>query len=198
MVKFDIILASASPRRKSILSQVGLDFTIIASKINEDFSIELEPKAFCEHWAREKANDIAKSHSDKLIIGADTIVIMNDKILGKPKNYKESFAMLKSLSGKTHQVLTGVSLIHFDLGIDFTFTEYTDVSICFLTDEEIKKYIYEYKPYDKAGSYGIQDGFSIYVEKINGCFYNVMGFPIFRFHKFYKSIEMGNKLIDRN
>jgi len=196
MAKFDIVLASASPRRKTILSQVGLDFTIIASKINEDFSIELKPKAFCEHWAREKANDIAKSHSDKLIIGADTIVIMNDKILGKPKDYKESFAMLKSLSGKTHQVLTGVSLIHFDLGIDFTFTECTDVSICFLTDEEIKKYIYEYKPYDKAGSYGIQDGFSIYVEKINGCFYNVMGFPIFRFHKFYKSIKMEYKLID--
>ena len=196
MVKFDIILASASPRRKTILSQVGLDFTIEPSKINEDFSIDLLPKAFCEHWAREKANDIAKSHSDKLIIGADTIVIMNDKILGKPKDYKESFAMLKSLSGKTHQVLTGVSLIHFDLGIDFTFTEYTDVSICFLTDEEINKYIDKYKPYDKAGSYGIQDGFSIYVEKINGCFYNVMGFPIFRFHKFYKSIKTGDKLID--
>ena len=196
MLKFDTILASASPRRKTILSQAGLDFTIIASKIIEDFSIELQPKAFCEHWAREKANDIAKSHSDKLIIGADTIAIMNDKILGKPKNYKESFAMLKSLSGKTHQVLTGVSLIHFNLGIDFTFTEYTDVSICFLTDKEINKYIDKYKPYDKAGSYGIQDGFSIYVEKINGCFYNVMGFPISRFHKLYKSIKMGDRLID--
>ena len=196
MVKFDIILASASPRRKSILSQVGLDFTIIASKINEDFSIELEPKAFCEHWAREKANDIAKSHSDKLIIGADTIVIMNDKILGKPKNYNESFAMLKSLSGKTHQVLTGVSLIHFNLGIDFTFNETTDVSFCFLTNEEINIYIDKYKPYDKAGSYGIQDGFSVYVEKINGCFYNVMGFPISRFYKFYKTIAKGNPLID--
>ena len=196
MVKFDIILASASPRRKTILSQVGLDFTIIASEINEDFSIELQPKAFCEHWAREKANNIAKSHSDKLIIGADTIVVINDKILGKPKNYKESFAMLKSLSGKTHQVLTGVSLIHFNLGIDFTFTENTDVSICFLTDEEINKYINKYKPYDKAGSYGIQDGFSNYVERINGCFYNVMGFPISRFHKFYKSIKIGDKLID--
>ena len=104
MVKFDIILASASPRRKTILSQVGLDFTIEPSRINEDFSIDLLPKAFCEYWAREKANDIAKSHSDKLIIGADTIVIIDDKILGKPKSYKESFAMLKSLSG--------LSLIH--------------------------------------------------------------------------------------
>ena len=192
MLNFKIILASASPRRKTILSQVDLDFTIEPSNINEDFSIELLPKAFCEHWAREKANDIAKSHSDKLIIGADTIVIINEKILGKPKNYKESFAMLKSLSGKTHQVLTGVSLIHLDLGIDFTFNESTDVSFCFLTDEEINKYIDKYKPYDKAGSYGIQDGFSVYVEKINGCYYNVMGFPISRFYKFYKALAEGN------
>ena len=196
MLDFKIILASASPRRKTILSQVDLDFTIKPSNINEDFSIELLPKAFCEHWAREKANNIAKSHPDKLIIGADTIVKINDKILGKPKNYKESFAMLKSLSGKTHQVLTGVSLIHLDLGIDFTFNESTDVSFCFLTDEEISIYIDKYKPYDKAGSYGIQDGFSVYVEKINGCFYNVMGFPISRFYKFYKAIEQGDRLID--
>ena len=196
MLNFKIILASASPRRKTILSQVDLDFTIEPSNINEDFSIELLPKAFCEHWAREKANDIAKSHSDKLIIGADTIVKIDDKILGKPKNYKESFAMLKSLSGKTHQVLTGVSLIHLDSRIDFTFNESTDVSFCFLTDDEINKYIDKYKPYDKAGSYGIQDGFSVYVEKINGCFYNVMGFPISRFHKFYKAIKEGDRLID--
>ena len=196
MLNFDIVLASASPRRKTILSQLDLDFTIEPSKINEDFSIDLQPKAFCEHWAREKANDIAKNYSDKLIIGADTIVIIDDKILGKPKSHKESFAMLKSLSGKTHQVLTGVSLIHLDLGIDFTFNEATDVSFCFLTDEEINKYIDKYKPYDKAGSYGIQDGFSVYVEKISGCFYNVMGFPISRFHKFYKAIVKGDLLID--
>ena len=196
MLNFKTILASASPRRKDILSQVDLDFIIEPSNINEDFSIELLPKAFCEHWAREKANDIAKSHSDKLIIGADTIVIIDDNILGKPKSYKESFTMLKSLSGKTHQVLTGVSLIHLDLGIDFTFNESTDVSFCHLTDEEINKYINKCKPYDKAGSYGIQNGFSVYVEKINGCFYNVMGFPISRFHKIYKAIAKGDLLID--
>lgn len=196
MLNFDIILASASPRRKIILSQIDLNFTIEPSKINENSSIELLPKAFCQHWAREKANDVAKGHSDKLIIGADTIVIIDDKILGKPKSYNESFAMLKSLSGKTHQVLTGVSLIHIDLGIDFTFNDSTDVSFCYLTNEEIEKYIDKYKPYDKAGSYGIQDGFSVYVEKINGCFYNVMGFPISRFHKFYKAITKGDSLID--
>ena len=114
MLDFDIVLASASPRRKAILSKVDLDFTIEPSKIDENSSIELVPKAFCQHWAREKANDVAKSHSDKLIIGADTIVVIDDRILGKPKSYKESFSMLKSLSGKTHQVLTGVSLIHLE------------------------------------------------------------------------------------
>ena len=118
MLNFKIILASASPRRKTILSQVDLDFTIEPSRINENFSIELLPKAFCEYWAREKANDVARGHLDKLIIGADTIVVIDGEILGKPKSYKESFAMLKSLSGKTHQVLTGVSLINLDLGID--------------------------------------------------------------------------------
>jgi len=132
----------------------------------------------------------------ELLVNPVFQITIDDNILGKPKSYKESFAMLKSLSGKTHQVLTGVSLIHLDLGIDFTFNEATHVSFCLLTDEEINRYIDKCKPYDKAGSYGIQDGFSVYVEKINGCFYNVMGFPIFRFHKFYKSIKMGNKLID--
>ena len=141
---------------------------------------------------QEKSNDIAKSHSDKLIIGADTIVIIDDNILGKPKSYNESFAMLKSLSGKTHQVLTGVSLIHLDLGIDFTFNEITDVSFCFLTDEEINIYIDKYNHMIKLEAM-VQDGFFVYVEKINGCFYNVM-FDL-RFHKFYKAIK-GDPLID--
>ena len=103
MLNFDVILASASPRRKTILSQVDLDFTIEPSKINEDFSIDLLPK-LSANIGQERKQSILQNHSDKLIIGADTIVIINNKILGKPKSYKESFAMLRSLSGKTHQV----------------------------------------------------------------------------------------------
>ena len=196
MLNFDIVLASASPRRKAILSQVDLNFIIKPSNIDEDFSIKLLPEAFCEYWAREKAKNIAESHSDKLVIGADTIVVLDDKILGKPKSQKESFAMLESLSGKTHKVLTGVSLINLELGIDFTFIESTDVSFYTLKNNDISNYINIYKPYDKAGSYGIQDGFSAYVKKINGCFYNVMGFPISRFYRLYKIIKEEGKLID--
>ena len=196
MFNFDIVLASASPRRKAILSHVHQNFIIQPSNINEDFAIELLPKAFCEHWSSKKAKNIAESHSDKLVIGADTIVVNDDKILGKPKNQRESFAMLESLSGKTHKVLTGVSLIHLELGIDYTFNESTDVTFCTLSNDDIRNYVDKYKPYDKAGSYGIQDGFSVYVKKINGCFYNVMGFPISRFHKFYKMIKEEGRLID--
>ena len=196
MFNFDIVLASNSPRRKAILSQVHQNFIVQPSNINEDFTIKLLPKAFCEHWSSEKAKSIAESHSDKLVIGADTIVVNDDKILGKPKNQRESFAMLESLSGKTHKVLTGVSLIHLELGIDYTFNESTDVTFCTLSNDDIRNYVDKYKPYDKAGSYGIQDGFSVYVKKINGCFYNVMGFPISRFHKFYKMIKEEGRLID--
>ena len=196
MFNFDIVLASTSPRREAILSQVHQNFIIQPSNINEDFTIELLPKAFCEHWSSKKAKNIAESHSDKLVIGADTIVVNDDKILGKPKNQRESFAMLESLSGKTHKVLTGVSLIHLELGIDYTFNESTDVTFCTLSNDDIRNYVDKYKPYDKAGSYGIQDGFSVYVKKINGCFYNVMGFPISRFHKLYKMIKEEGRLID--
>ena len=196
MLNFDIVLASASPRRKAILSQVHQNFIIQPSNINEDFTIELLPKAFCEHWSSKKAKDIAESHFDKLVIGADTIVVNDDKILGKPKNQGESFTMLESLSGKTHKVLTGVSLIHLELGIDYTFNESTDVTFCTLSNDDIRNYVDKYKPYDKAGSYGIQDGFSVYVKKINGCFYNVMGFPISRFHRLYKMIKDEGRLID--
>ena len=196
MFNFDIVLASNSPRRKAILSQVHQNFIVQPSNINEDFTIELQPKAFCERWSRKKAKNIAESHSDKLVIGADTIVVNDDKILGKPKNQRESFAMLESLSGKTHKVLTGVSLIHLELGINYTFNESTDVTFCTLSNDDIRNYVDKYKPYDKAGSYGIQDGFSVYVKRINGCFYNVMGFPIYRFNRFYKMIKEEGRLID--
>ena len=196
MKKIDIILASASPRRKVILSQIGIQFTIIESNTLEDFSLKLPPEAFCEHWAREKARDVAKNHPNSLIIGADTIVVLDKKILGKPQNKDQSFSMLKSLSGRTHEVLTGVSFIHIDSKFDITFNESTYVSFDTLSDNDILNYINVYKPYDKAGSYGIQDRFSIHINKITGCYYNVMGFPISKFHKKFKSAIKEENIID--
>jgi len=196
MNKMDIILASASPRRKTILSQIGIRFTIMKSNTVEDFSLNLPPEAFCEHWAREKAKDIAKNHPNSLIIGADTIVVLDKIILGKPQNREQSISMLKSLSGRTHEVLTGVSFIHLDSNFDITFNESTLVSFDTLTNNDILNYIDTYNPYDKAGSYGIQDRFSIHINKITGCYYNVMGFPISKFHRKLKSAIKEKVIID--
>ena len=192
----DIILASASPRRKTILSQIGIRFTIMKSNTVEDFSLNLPPEAFCEHWAREKAKDIAKNHPNSLIIGADTIVVLDKIILGKPQNREQSISMLKSLSGRTHEVLTGVSFIHLDSNFDITFNESTLVSFDTLSNQDIINYIDTYEPYDKAGSYGIQDRFSIHINKITGCYYNVMGFPISKFHRKLKSAIKEKVIID--
>ena len=189
MEDHDIILASASPRRESILSKIDVKFISIPSDTVEDFSIKLPPEAFCEHWAREKALNIAEDHPNSYILGADTIVVLNNKILGKPKDRDHSISMLKSLSGKTHKVLTGVSIIKIDSGVDVLFNTSTYVSINTLTNSDIYDYIDTYSPYDKAGSYGIQDSFSVYVKKINGCFYNVMGLPISEFYKHFLEIR---------
>ena len=183
-----IILASASPRRKQLLTQIGFDFSVVPSTIKEDLSLPLPPEAFTEHWAREKAKNVAEKNPDSLIIGADTVVVLNGKILGKPKNEKDSELMLRSLSGTTHEVITGVSLIVLESEIDITFNERTFVSFNTLSNEDILNYINKYNPYDKAGSYGIQDGFSVHIHKVRGCYYNVIGLPLSSFYTHYRAL----------
>ncbi len=182
------ILASKSPRRKELLNQIGFEFSVISAEIIEYENNNIPPEALTEDLARKKALKIAQNHEDKIIIGADTLVIFDDKIIGKPKNKKESYDILRVLSGKTHEVITGVSIIKLNEKIDFTFNERTFVSIISITDEDVISYIDHFKPYDKSGSYGIQDGFSIYISNINGCYYNVMGFPLSSFVKNYRSM----------
>ena len=138
------ILASSSPRRKKILEQIRFEFSVVPSKINEDFNRGLPPEAFTEHWAREKAKDIAKDNPQSLVIGADTVVILDGKILGKPKDNKSSKKMLLSLSGRTHEVITGVSLISINSKLDITFNERTFVSINTLSNKHIHNYIESY------------------------------------------------------
>jgi len=183
-----IILASASPRRKQLLTQIGFDFSVVPSTIKEDLSLPLPPEAFTEHWAREKAKNVAEKNSDSLIIGADTVVVLNGKILGKPKNEKDSELMLRSLSGTTHEVITGVSLLVLESEIDITFNERTFVSFNTLSNKDILNYINKYNPYDKAGSYGIQDGFSVHIHKVQGCYFNVMGLPLASFYTHYRAL----------
>lgn len=187
---FSIILASASPRRKQLLDMIDIDFEVIPSDVHEDFKIDLNHEDFVQHYAREKSLDIAEKYPDHLVIGADTIVVLDSKILGKPKDEADSFNMLKSLSGRTHTVYTGVSLNHINEKISDTFFEQTQVSFNELSDSVISYYIDTYKPLDKAGSYGIQDWFAINVNRIDGCFYNVMGFPLAAFFSHYKNMTI--------
>jgi len=183
--KYPIILASGSPRRKQLLEQINLEFEVIPSQIYEDFSLNLSPTDFVEYYAQEKAKDVANSYPDKWVIGADTIVVFESHILGKPKNEKDSFQMLKRLSGNTHQVITGVSIQNIKQDISDSFHERTNVTFNTLSDNIINYYIETYKPFDKAGSYGIQDWFSVCVNRIDGCFYNVMGFPLSSFYSHF-------------
>ncbi len=184
-----LILASGSPRRRELLTQIDFDFDVIVSHVHEDFSINLSPSGFARFYARAKALKVARGRPDHLVIGADTIVVLDGDIMGKPKNKTGSLQMLKRLSGRNHKVITALSLQSINQGISETFHTETLVSFKKLTSADISYYINRYKPFDKAGSYGIQDWFAVCVDKIDGCFYNVMGFPLSAFYKRYEAIN---------
>ena len=190
MSQIPLILASKSPRRKSLLKQIGLTFQVVPSRYHEDFNLKLSPGKLVEHFAKQKALDISIHYPDHLIIGADTIVVFKNQILGKPSNKRESKIMLSKLSGKKHMVITGVCLLLKNNNICDVFREKTMVTFQKFTKKEINHYIEHYHPFDKAGSYGIQDWFSVCVKKIDGCFYNVVGFPLSAFYQKYKQINM--------
>ena len=182
------ILASKSPRRKNLLDKIGFKFSVVPSKFRENLNSKLPPEALAESLARGKAMKVAQMYKSNIIIGADTVVSLNGMLFGKPRDNQESFEMLKTLSGKSHEVITGVSLILLNENIDYTFNQRTCVTMTNISDEEILTYIKSFNPLDKAGSYGIQDGFSIFIKKINGCFFNVMGLPLSKFYKQYSII----------
>ena len=186
--KKEIILASKSPRRIEILKMVGLEFAIAPSKLNEKIKNNLPGKSFVEYWSKEKAKLISNQYPSRLVIGADTAVIFDNHILGKPKDKNDSKNMLKMLSGNMHHVITGMTLICKNKKISKTFSESTKVFVKKIPGDQIDFYINNFNTFDKAGSYGIQDWFSIWIEKINGCYYNVMGLPISRFNKEYSDI----------
>tara|TARA_B110000014_G_C20061980_1_gene553123 strand:+ start:292 stop:882 length:591 start_codon:yes stop_codon:yes gene_type:complete len=185
----EIILASKSPRRRKILELIGLNFIILPSNIHEHSNLDISPVNFAKYWSKKKAKSIANDYKDNLIIGADTIVNLNGKILGKPKDKEESYVMLKNLSGETHEVITGITIIHKKLKILKTFSAVTKVSVRNIPDKDIIYYAENYPTLDKAGSYGIQDWFSVWIKKIDGCYYNVMGLPLSKFYKNYILIK---------
>ena len=183
------ILASSSPRRKRLLKKAGFNFSAIESNIIESLELRFPPEAMAEHWAREKARSVSQKYPNKLVIGADTIINFRGKILGKPKDKNDSFKMLKMLSGKTHEVITGISFIRSNNNLDITYNEISYISLRILSDEEINFYINNYNTLDKAGSYGIQSFFSIHVLNIKGCFFNIMGLPLSSLYTNLKSIQ---------
>tara|TARA_B100000686_G_scaffold73225_1_gene78993 strand:+ start:822 stop:1397 length:576 start_codon:yes stop_codon:yes gene_type:complete len=189
MSSSSVILASKSPRRENILKQIGIDFEIIPSNICENAELNLSPRKFVQYWSGKKAKVISKKNKDKIVIGADTIVYFKGKIIGKPKDKEESYKMLNNLSGKTHKVFTGVSIVYEEKNILRTFCQMTKVTVRDIPKNDILYYIDNYYTLDKAGSYGIQDWFSIWIKKIDGCYYNVMGLPLSKFYKNYLLVK---------
>ncbi len=170
-----ILLASASPRRKELLEKIGWSFVSMSSAVDEQ-SEETEPIALVETLAQQKADFFRQSHPDFLIIGADTVVAIDGKILGKPTDQEEARAMLEQLSGRWHQVYTGVCLLY--KGKRRTFHEQTEVKMYALTTKEKEDYLATGESQGKAGAYAIQGKGALLVEKIKGDYYNVVGLPI--------------------
>lgn len=182
--KYKVILASGSPRRRELLSGLGIDYTIkVLPDVNEAYPETLKGEDIPLYIAREKAEAYLKGiESDELIITADTIVWLDNEVLGKPTDEQQAKVMLRMLSGKTHHVITGVCLTTSEFQKSFTTT--TEVTFAKLSEEEIDYYVEKYRPLDKAGAYGIQEwiGF-VGVEAINGSYFNVMGLPIQKLYK---------------
>jgi len=186
MDKIKLILASKSPRRQSLIESLGFPFEVRIKEVEEVYPSDLEPEKVSLFLAELKGEPLKGAlKENELLITSDTVVINEGKILGKPKDYADAFQMLDSLSGKSHKVVTGVCMQSTSKKIGFS--ETTIVHFSPLSADEIDYYIKKYEPYDKAGSYGIQEWIgAIAIHKIEGCYYNVMGLPV---HKVYQVIQ---------
>jgi septum formation protein len=174
-----LILASASPRRADILKQLGLDFITQASQIDEQqVGLSLTPSAMVMELALNKARRVAESSEEALVIGADTIVVIEKEVLGKPTSPEAAIVMLSRLNGKEHSVFTGLALVEVPSGRQKVSFAETKVKFRSLEPAEIVNYVATGEPMDKAGAYGIQGKGAILVEKINGCYFNVVGLPV--------------------
>ena len=182
-MKKKIILASTSPRRHGLAQDMGLEFEISPSNYEEDMSLNLSPEELAKVLAFGKAKDVAESRKEGIVIGIDTFIVFEGKKLGKPKSKEDAFNMLKSFSGKWQEVYSGVSVIDCETKKEINDCEITKVKFRELDDSEINKYVSTGEPMDKAGAYGIQGLGSILIERIEGCYFNIMGFPIYNVYK---------------
>lgn len=171
-----IILASKSPRRQELLNLMGLEFRIVLKDVDESYPDSLTPEEVAVYIATQKAKAFDETVDDEIVLTADTIVCIDDQILGKPENADHAIEMLRTLSGRMHRVITGVCLLHKHQY--HSFYDVSEVYFSKLSDEEITAYVNKYQPFDKAGSYGIQERIGLIgIERINGSYTNVVGLP---------------------
>ena len=182
-----LILASASPRRRELLSLITADFTVIPAKGEEAADKTLPPHLLVQELAKQKAEEVAAAHPTDTVIGADTLVFLGTEIMGKPTDAADAKRMLTLLSGNTHTVITAVSVAQNGKPVK-TFAEETKVEFFSLAEEEITAYIATGEPMDKAGAYGIQDKGALLVKGITGDYYNVMGLPVGRLYREIKPL----------
>lgn len=174
-----IILASQSPRRKQLLEWAEVDFDIVVQNTDESFPQTLQPSEAAVHIARNKAIAVAQLHPNRTILAADTIVVLQGEIIGKPKDRDDAISILKRLSGRHHQVITGVVILKEQN--EHSFYDITNVAFHALSDADLAFYVDKYQPYDKAGAYAIQEWIGVVgIKRVAGDFYNVMGLPVSR------------------
>ena len=182
-----IILASGSPRRKELLTMLGIDFDVIVANIDEQIDHNNDLVDEIKKLSFQKADAVFQDHQDNIVIGSDTIVYIDNEILGKPKTIKQAKEMLHKLSNRTHQVVTAVTIMSKEK-ID-TFASITDVTFYELNDDEINEYVETVEPLDKAGAYAIQGKGSEFVKSINGDYYTVVGLPIAEVYRHLKNFK---------
>jgi septum formation protein len=188
-IEVPFILASGSPRRRDLLTSIGLSFIVDVSDVDENGMSESEsPDSLVEKLATAKAAAVAHRHPDALVLGADTVVVLDGKILGKPADRLDARNMLRSLSGRSNTVFTGLSLVHRPTDRCVSDHEVTRVTFADLTDDEIAKYVDSGAPLDKAGGYGIQSDLgALFIEGIEGDYFNVVGLPLHRMYTLIRS-----------
>jgi septum formation protein len=173
-----IILASSSPRRKELLNQLGLKFEVAKSNFEEDMSLNMKPKSLARFLSRKKAEDVATKYDDAIIIAADTFISLGDEILGKPHTKERAKKMLRKISGKTLDVITGFTVMDTKSNKKISKSIITKVFIRNLNNSEIKSYVATKEPLDKAGAFGIQEKGVLLIKKIEGSYTNVVGLPL--------------------
>lgn len=174
-----IILASGSPRRQELLTNLGLDFKVIVSDVDESMGENMLPAQLVEKLAERKASAVAAEFSGEgLVIGADTIVILGNKLMGKPQDRSDAIEMLRELQGRSHEVFTGVAVIDVATGQSVVTHQATAVRFKPMTMEQIERYVDTGEPMDKAGAYAVQGKASIFIDSIRGCYFNVVGLPV--------------------